>query len=261
MTASKRVDPKNLFGPQEALQDELIYGNATLNFSLFPFVIVQDGRVLFLSRPGENEVVFRDLAGGAESALDSEEVWRKIAEFQLANFCFADLERLEPQRLKCESGFWGKWREVEAAQRNQQLKLFTESLLQLEEIAFEDFNMPLIYLLQIRNLANLNRGLEMKRLLQKFLLFYPFYAEGHELMGDVYAREENIELALNFYEKALLISQSKNLGDKINKLRELHRQEQEQARSPEKRRFFRHHGNRRSRTRRASSAAARNCGR
>jgi len=221
VTANKRVNPKNLFGPQEALQDELIYGNATLNFSLFPFAIVQDGRVLFLSRLGENEAVFHDLAGGAESSLDSEEVWRKIAEFQLANFCFADLERLEPQRLRCESGFWGKWREVEAAQRNQQLKLFTESLLQLEEIAFEDFNMPLIYLLQIRNLSSLNRGLEMKRLLQKFLLFYPFYAEGHELMGDVYAREENIELALNFYEKALLISQSKNLGDKIRKLREL----------------------------------------
>ncbi|HEX7502460.1 MAG TPA: AAA family ATPase, partial [Acidobacteriota bacterium] len=221
VTANKRVNPKNLFGPQEALQDELIYGNATLNFSLFPFAVVQDGRVMFLSWLGGNEAVFRDLAGGVESALDSEEVWRKIAEFQLANFCFADLERLEPQRLKCESGFWGKWREVEAAQRNQQLKLFTESLLQLEEIAFEDFNMPLIYLLQIRNLANLNRGLEMKRLLQKFLLFYPFYAEGHELMGDVYAKEENIELALNFYEKALLISQSKNLSDKVRKLREL----------------------------------------
>jgi ATP-dependent Clp protease ATP-binding subunit ClpC len=221
VTVDKRANPKNLFAPQEVLQDELIYGNATLNFSLFPFASVLDGQVLFLSRLCENEAVFRDLGGGVESGLNSEEFWRKIAEFQLANFCFADLERLEPRRQKCESGFWGKWREVEAAQRQQQQKLFTESMLQLEEIAFEDFNMPLIYLLQIRNLASLNRGLEMKRLLQKFLLFYPFYAEGHELMGDVYAKEENIELALNFYEKALLIAQSKNLGDKIRKLREL----------------------------------------
>ena len=61
----------------------------------------------------------------------------------------------------------------------------------------------------------------MKRLLQKFLLFYPFYAEGHEMMGDVYAREENVELALNFYEKALLIAQSKVLGDKIKKARDI----------------------------------------
>jgi ATP-dependent Clp protease ATP-binding subunit ClpC len=221
VTVGKRANPKNLFAPQEALPDELIYGNATLNFSLFPFASVLDGRILFLSRLCENGAMFRDLGGGVESGLNSEEFWRKIAEFQLANFCFADLERLEPRRQKFESGFWGKWREVEVAQRQQQMKLFTESMLQLEEIAFEDFNMPLIYLLQIRNLANLNRGLEMKRLLQKFLLFYPFYAEGHELMGDVYAKEENIELALNFYEKALLIAQSKNLGDKVRKLREL----------------------------------------
>jgi ATP-dependent Clp protease ATP-binding subunit ClpC len=221
VTVDKRANPKNLFVPQEALTDEAVYGNATLNFSLFPFACVQEGRVFFLSRFDGSEAVFRDLEGGVESVMDSEEFWRKIAEFQLANFCFTELERLEPRRQKLESGFWGKWREVEAAQRQQQMKLFTESMLQLEEIAFEDFNMPLIYLLQIRNLANLNRGLEMKRLLQKFLLFYPFYSEGHELMGDVYAKEENIELALNFYEKALLISQSKNLGDKIRKLREV----------------------------------------
>jgi ATP-dependent Clp protease ATP-binding subunit ClpC len=119
-----------------------------------------------------------------------------------------------------EIGFHGKWRAIEAACRQQQLKLFAESLLILEDAGFEDFNLPLIYLLQIRNLASLNRGLEMKRLLQKFLLFYPFYAEGHEMMGDIYWQEENVELALSFYEKALLIAQSKSLGEKIKKIRE-----------------------------------------
>ena len=77
VTASKRVTPKNLFGPQEALHDELIYGNATLNFSLFPFAVVQDGRVLFLSRLGENEAMFRDLGSGVEIGLD---VGRGLAE-------------------------------------------------------------------------------------------------------------------------------------------------------------------------------------
>ena len=80
--------------------------------------------------------------------------------------------------------------------------------------------MPLIYLLQVRNLAGLSRFLEMKRLLQKFLLFYPFYAEGHEMIGDVYWQEENVELALSFYEKALSIAQSKSLGEKMKKIRE-----------------------------------------
>ena len=221
VTVNRAVGSKTLFGPLEAPRDELVYGNATLNFSLFPFAVLQDGQAWLLAMAGEREVEYRGLVGGARTGLNAGSIWQKIAEFLLANFCFADLERLEPHWPRVESGFWGKWRQVAAALRDQQLKLFNESLLQLEEIAYEDFNMPLLYLLQIRNLSNLNRGMEMKRLLQKFLLFYPFYAEGHEMMGDVYAREENIELALNFYEKALLIAQSKILGEKIKKLREL----------------------------------------
>jgi len=218
--ASKRVTPKNLFGPQDALHEELIYGNATLSFSLFPFAVVQQERVLFLARADENGALFRDGAGGDGVLFSADGLWPKTAEFLLANFCFVDLERVERHLPAGEEGFLGKWRQVEAAQRDQLLKLFAESQLLLEEIAFEDLNMPLVYLLQIRNLAEQGRALEMKRLLQKFLLFYPFYAEGHEMMGDVYAREENVELALNFYEKALLISQSKGLGDKIKKARE-----------------------------------------
>lgn len=220
VTASKGLSAKNLFGPQAALPDEPIYGNATLNFSLFPFVIFQNEQVLFLSHHAEKEVIFCNIDSGAEISMNADSIWLKIAEFYLANFCFSELERFQPQLPKDAGSFLSKWREVESAFRNQQLKLFTESLLQLEELAFEDFNMPLIYLLQIRNLANLNRALEMKRLLQKFLLFYPFYAEGHEMMGDVYAKEENSELALNFYEKALLIAQNKSLGEKIKKIRE-----------------------------------------
>ncbi len=220
VTASKRVTPKNLFGPQEALRDELIYSNATLSFSLFPFAVVQERAVLFLAQLEGNGARYRDGAGGSPVALSADGLWQKLAEFLLANFGFADLERIECLLPGGEAGFLGQWRQVEAAQRDQLLKLFAESLLRLEEIAFEELNMPLVYLLQIRNLAELGRGLEMKRLLQKFLLFYPFYAEGHELMGDVYARDENVELAMNFYEKALLISQSKALGEKIKKARE-----------------------------------------
>ena len=155
MTASKRVTPKNLFGPQEALHDELIYGNATLNFSLFPFAVVQDGRVLFLAQIDDTGARYRAGAGGNPVAFGTDGQWQKIAEFLLANFCFADLERVESQLPGGDAGVLGHWRQVEAAQRDQQLKLYAESLLLLEEIAFEDLNMPLVYLLQIRNLAEL----------------------------------------------------------------------------------------------------------
>ena len=221
VTASKRVSPKNLFGPQEALHDELIYGNAAVNFSLFPFAVVQEGGVLFLARLDADGALYRGPAGGEGVRLALDGLWPKVAEFLLANFCFTELERVERLLPAGEEEVLGKWRQVEAAQREQQLQRYAESQQLLDELAFEDLNMPLAYLLQVRNLAELGRGPEMKRLLQKFLLFYPFYAAGHEWMGDVYAREDNPELALNFYEKALLIAQSRGLGEKIKKARDL----------------------------------------
>ena len=221
VTASKRVSPKNLFGPQEALHDELIYGNAAVNFSLFPFAVVQEGGVLFLARLDADGALYRGPAGGEGVRLALDGLWPKVAEFLLANFCFTELERVERLLPAGEEEVLGKWRQVEAAQREQQLQRYAESQQLLDELAFEDLNMPLAYLLQVRNLAELGRGPEMKRLLQKFLLFYPFYAAGHEWMGDVYAREDNPELALNFYEKALLIAQSRGLGEKIKKTRDL----------------------------------------
>ena len=222
----------------DAFQVELVYANATFSFSLAPFFILHDGRVFSLVRVVAEGTVYRDVVHGAEMVLDRGDGIQKIGEFFLANFCFTGLEVLQPQLKNPESGFLGKWREIEAAHRQQQLKQFSESQLLLEGAAFEDFNMPLIYLLQIKNLANLNRNLEMKRLLQKFLLFYPFYAEGHEMIGDVYWQEENGELALSFYEKALVIAQSKNLAEKIKKIRETIDKGQKQAGDPEERRFF-----------------------
>jgi ATP-dependent Clp protease ATP-binding subunit ClpA len=202
------------------METELIYANATLNFSLTPFFILNDGQVFSLKQTTANGIIYSNMVSGAEMVMNNDNLYQEICEFYLANFCFSDLEFLQPQLKNNGSGFLDKWREIEAAYRQQQLKLFAESMLLLDAAAFEDFNMPLIYLLQIKNLANLNRSLEMKRLLQKFLLFYPFYAQGQEMIGDVYWQEENMELALSFYEKALLIVQSKNLGEKIKKIRE-----------------------------------------
>ncbi|HSQ35087.1 MAG TPA: AAA family ATPase [Candidatus Binatia bacterium] len=213
------TEKKSLTG-SPAFSEELHYANTILNFSLEPFLIIREGQVFSLARVDAGGLAFARLAGGGEMVLNDDGLLRKLGEFYLANFCFAELELLQPLAGNGADGLPAKWRAVEAAYGQHQLKLFSESLLMLEEAAYEDFNMPLIYLLQIKNLANLNRSLEMKRLLQKFLLFYPSYAEGHELIGDVYWQEENVELALSFYEKALVISQSKSLGEKIKKIRE-----------------------------------------
>ena len=201
-------------------ESELVYANATITFSLAPFFLCRDGQPLALTQVTADGIAYAPIGGGDETTADGDDALQKICEFYLANFCFAELESLPSHLPDALGGSLGKWREIEAAYRQQQLKLYAESQLLLEAASFEDFNMPLIYLLQIRNLAGLSRFLEMKRLLQKFLLFYPFYAEGHEMIGDVYWQEENVELALSFYEKALSIAQNKSLGDKIKKIRE-----------------------------------------
>lgn len=220
VTASKRVTPKNLFGPQEALHDELIFANSALSFSLFPFAVVHEGNALLLARLEAGGGLYRAAAGGPGERLSLDGLLRKAAEFLLANFAFAELEPVASLLGDDGEGALGRWRQLEAALREQQLKRFAESQQLLEEIGFEDLELPLAFLLQVRNLAELGRGLEMKRLLQKFLLSYPAYAAGHEWMGDVYVREDNLELALSFYEKALLISQNKGLVEKIKRARE-----------------------------------------
>ncbi|MCX6558617.1 MAG: AAA family ATPase [Candidatus Aminicenantes bacterium] len=202
-------------------EGELVYANATITFNLAPFFLCRDGQPLALTRVAADGIAYAPIGGDGETTADGDDAFQKICEFYLANFCFAELESLQPRLPDAVAGGpLSKWREIEAAYRQQQLKLYADSQLLLEAASFEDFSMPLIYLLQIRNLAGLSRFLEMKRLLQKFLLFYPFYAEGHEMIGDVYWQEENVELALSFYEKALSIAQNKSLGEKIKKIRE-----------------------------------------
>ena len=56
--------------------------------------------------------------------------------------------------------------------------------------------------------------------MQKFILLYPYYSDGYEIMGDVYFKEENFELALNFYEKVLKINQSKVVSEKLKKVKD-----------------------------------------
>jgi ATP-dependent Clp protease ATP-binding subunit ClpC len=199
---------------------DLVYANAATSFSLAPFFICVEQRIFSLAGIGREGLVYRDRSDRSEMTLRADSLLRKVHEFCLANFCFSELEQLAARSGLGPSGKLGDWRKIEAASGKQQMKAYAESLGILEEVNFEEFNMPLVYLLQVRNLAGLERGLEMKRLLQKFLLFYPSYAEAHEMMGDIYWQEENVDLALSFYEKALMITQSKSLGEKIKKIRD-----------------------------------------
>jgi len=74
--------------------------------------------------------------------------------------------------------------------------------------------------MQIRNLEHLNRSFDLKRIIQKFTLYFPYYAEVYEIMGDLYFKEEKYELALNLYDKVLKLVQNKRVSDKTKKVKE-----------------------------------------
>ncbi len=200
--------------------EEAVFHHPMGSFSLFPFVAGGPGAALFLNGLRGDALLYRPPFGDGEVAEAAPAAQAPLAEFLLANFCFADLAHLHPAAFAAGDPGLSRRDMLQRAVESHRQKQYGESAAALGEAGFEELNLPLAYLLQVRNLLQLNRGFEVKRLLQKFLLLFPYYAEGHELMGDLHAREENFELALSFYDKAQAIGAGRGLGEKVKRARE-----------------------------------------
>ena len=217
---NQQPDLKNLLSTGNPAHPDLIYTNSTVTFSLFPFLIRPNGRSLFLVEASERGFTYLDVQDGGEILLVQEDICRNVSEFYLANFALNELETAKGWMKDVDEPWLRRAGLIESAISHHNQKLFADSFNLLNEAGVDNFNMPLVYLLQIRNMLELNRSFEAKRLLQKFLLFYPYFAEGHEWMGDICSREENYELALGFYEKAAQISHNKILVEKTKNVKE-----------------------------------------
>ena len=217
---NKQPESKNFLSADNPSPPDLIYTNPTVTFSLFPFLISQNGRNLFLVETSERGLTYLDAQDGGEILMVQGDICRKVSEFYLANFALNELETAKGWMKDVDESWLRRAGLIESAISHHNQKLFADSFNLLNEAGVDSFSMPLVYLLQIRNMLELNRSLEAKRLLQKFLLFYPYFAEGHEWMGDICSREENYELALSFYEKAAQISQNKILAEKTKRVKE-----------------------------------------
>ncbi len=218
--SSKKVHLKNFFNPNDSIKGDFIYSNSTVNFSIFPFVINKGNQVLFLSRVTANDLIYKDIDCNRKVEIKSRNHDIRAFEFLLSNFDFENAGLIKRRIKEEDHPLVGKCELIESAYNFHKEKLFHESFNILKQTSFENNNLPLVYLLQIKNLVNINRTSEVKRIMQKFILFYPYYADGYEIMGDIYLREENYELALNFYEKVLKIAQNKRVAEKIKKLKE-----------------------------------------
>ena len=220
ISASKKVNLKNLFNSDDSVKSQLVFSNATTSFSVSPFVISRGNQHLFLAGITDGGLIYKDINYEKEILVKSKHYDSLVFEFLFSNFDFSRADLLR-KRVKVEmDGLAGRFEAIRNACDYHKDRRFKESSELLKEISFDRVNLPLIYLLQIKNLVNINRVFEVKQLMQKFVLLFPYYVDAYEIMGDIYLREENFELALNFYEKVLMLSQNKRVAEKLKKVKD-----------------------------------------
>jgi len=234
--SSKKLNLKNFFYSNDNLNNELIYSNTSISFSISPFIISRENKNYYLSHVIDGELFYKDITSDDQKDLviKNSKYDLKVYELLFANFEFTTAKLFIEKLAKERHVLLDKAQEIENSYNYHKEKLFTESYELIKDITLESVDLPLVYLLQIKNLININRFFEVKKLLQKFVTLYPYYADGYELMGDVYLKEEDFEMSLNYFEKALKITQNKRIAEKLKKIRdsiEKHREKSSKQKS------------------------------
>lgn len=216
LSTDKKMNLKNFFSSDETQKSQLLFSTGSASFSVSPFVITRGDQYLFLAGITENGLKYKNIGCEQELLIDDKHYEELVFEFLLSNFDFSRAQLLK-ERVKggeidaLVEPFDLVWKACDYHRDRR----FKESYDLLREISFDLLNLPLIYLLQIKNLVNVNRVFEVKQLMQKFVLLFPYYVDAYEIMGDIYLKEENLELALNFYEKVLMLTQNKRVAEKL----------------------------------------------
>ncbi|MGD2088211.1 MAG: AAA family ATPase [Candidatus Aminicenantes bacterium] len=238
--SSKKLNLKNFFYSNDSVNNELIYSNASVSFSISPFAINRDNKNLFLSQIRDGQLIYTDNLDNEEKGIVIKSLKNdvKIYEFLLSNFDFEHARAFKGKLKNERHGLPEKAELIENAFYYHKERLFMDSYNLLKDLPFESLDLPLIYLLQIKNLVNLNRQFEVKKLLQKLISLYPYYADGYEIMGDIHLKEEDFEMALNFFEKALKITQNKRVADKLKKVRDIIEKNREKTSKQKSENFY-----------------------
>lgn len=236
--SSKKLQLKNFFHSNDSVNNELIYSNTSVSFSISPFAMNRDGRNLFLSSVADGKLIYTDINGDTEVVVKNDKYDFKVYEFLVSNFDFTNAAVYKKLVADNDHILVEKCEVIENACNYHKERLFQESYNLIKDLPFETVDLPLVYLLQIKNMVNINRIFEVKKIMQKFVLLYPFYADGYEIMGDIYLNEENFDMALNFYEKVLKLTQSKRVAEKLKRVRDEIEKGKEKATKQKNENFF-----------------------
>ncbi|MCP4218235.1 MAG: ATP-dependent Clp protease ATP-binding subunit, partial [bacterium] len=234
--SSKKVNFKNFFHADDSIKNQLFFSNSSSSFTLSPFLLIKGNQNLFLADVTGEHLLYKDIDFEKEILIKSKVYDTAVFEFLVSNFEFKRGAYLVE---RVEVSDYTEWFDVfKRAAAHHREHRFRESYDILKSLALDGINLPLVHLLQIKNLVNLNRIFEVKQLMQKFVLLYPYYVDVYEIMGDIYQSESNFELAVNFYEKVLLLTQNKRVAEKLKKVRESMVKNKSKPAQPQSEYFF-----------------------
>lgn len=221
-----------------AITKELFFRNAELELPLSPFIIYSEKAWLFLQGIREEKLLYRDIEKDKFIIIENELLNARLGDFFLANLDFNNLRTItdgvsvKPNMMGSEIDL------IECIVDQYKKKLYGACLNLFKELDIEQLNLPLLYVIKITSLFELERFFETKRLLQKFIMLFPYYSTGYRILGDVYLKEENHELAHNSYVKALNITHNKKLFEKLKTLREEIDKGKLKSKSPKNETFY-----------------------
>ena len=200
---------------------DVVFKNSNHRMKLSPFILYRDRRFYFLMDVNDSSLIYRDVLSGRELFVKERRHDIETFNFLASNFDFNNALKVKPRVDGDGLPLVQQVDRMDNAYHYYKLNRFEDSFKVLADMPYERLNQPLLFLLQARNLLALKRIPDLKRILQKFILLFPYYFESYEIMGDLYAREENFELALSFYEKYLNYHQSRRMNDKVKKIKQI----------------------------------------
>ncbi len=192
-------------------------------FPLAPFML-SDGAFLCGLAPGK--LIYRLFNSDKTYASQDREMTAKVSEFLLENLLFENWHELAAGN---DHPLPEKWRLLKRALEKHQGREFQASHDILASGVLDNCLTPPAWFLQARNFIYLKQFAAARNHLEKILNLFPWHADGFEMMADICLREENQAAALNYYDRALQLSLTKPLTEKVRRVREMSQKGPEKA--------------------------------
>lgn len=208
----------NLHKGENIGENDLFFSTSLVSFSLSPFIISKGEKKLFLTDLNSGELIYRDLNKNDKIIVKDKSKRKELFRFLLYNLEFKSARYF---RDSCDKSniLIKNFNHIESALLLHKQELYERSLFVLKELSLSELEIPLLLLVQIKNLALTGDDIHLKIALNELIYHYPYYYQGYELLGKLYEKEENFELANSNYEKVLKIIQSREIANRVKKIK------------------------------------------